>query len=246
MLRKEFRNWLLLDYDDTLGGIVLEGEVVPNFRAYLKARKEYEALMLGLGHVEARETFLRIEYAACREHGFSDPYRFQKSLLQSYRELEAKYNRKVDPSIHRELEILGAGVYDYEFALLPNVEDVLKHLRYGYNLAIVTKGNDEIQRKKIQESGAHKYVDAVFVVNHKNERDWQQVISSLNLKPNDLRHTWSVGDSLRSDIKVPLSLGMNSVHVEGEAWEFEDAEIELQPTQKFLTVENITTLKHLF
>ena len=216
--------WLLLDYDDTLGGILLNNQVEPNFKAFLAAENEYCNLMVGLGFQpgEAILVLRNFDETACNTYGFGDMDRYARSMIQAYAYLEACRGYKPEPSIIFMLNALGTQIHDQVYTLLPNANEVLLALSDRYRLAIVTKGSFEVQSFKLKTTGVERIVDEVFVVQHKSYSEWHKIVSlDLNISEDEFSYTWVVGNSIKSDINPPRRIGLNAIHLRTSEWDYE-------------------------
>ena len=98
---------------------------------------------------------------------------------------------------------------DYTLALskrgyfLPHAKEVLNKLKDEYQIAIVTNGFKYIQKRRIQNCGLNKLIDAVFIsedigFEKPDIRYFKEVFKKFDInKDNYLM----IGDSLSSDIK---------------------------------------------
>lgn len=83
-------------------------------------------------------------------------------------------------------------------------------LRQGIKMALITNGQAEIQRYKIERFDLTKYFDCILIEGEQGYgkpdiRIYQKALSSLRLQPEDV---WSIGDHLEWDVSGPQSLGI--------------------------------------
>ncbi|HEX5235753.1 MAG TPA: HAD hydrolase-like protein [Silvibacterium sp.] len=64
---------------------------------------------------------------------------------------------------------------------------------------------------------------SIFIVEHKDRTSFERVCTDLSL---DLNFTWSIGDSLRSDIKPALAAGLGAFWISQATWTYENADEE--------------------
>jgi FMN phosphatase YigB (HAD superfamily) len=239
--------WILFDYDDTLGGVYMDGAIQLNEQAYLRAIEDFVFLMgtLGFDRESARSVHHQIDLVAAHRKGFADPGRFARSLILAYHELLARHP---DPaawvdhptSIEGQLWELGNRVWDYPYVPLPGALEVLRTVAEVYNIAVVTKGPATKQAAKLEESGIGDYADRFYPVPFKNLEDWQRVFDDLGLAESELEHHWAVGNSAKSDVNVPVSMGINGIHVRNTSWSFEQADyVRPLPGRRICTVDHI-------
>lgn len=241
-------SWLLFDYDDTLGGVLHDGEVRNNEVAYLLAQDAFNARMETLGfdpkHSEATRSDTDIHLV--NERGFSWKPRFAETMERTYKALCSQTQQDIDPVIGAELYAIGMSVFGYRYMPLPGALFALHALRPHYNIAVVTKGEQEEQMKKVVDSGVSAYVDKTIVVGRKDTKDWQHVIDTLNIN-DELGTTWAIGNSSKGDVNVPLRMGMNAIHVNQGGWAFEKEAYETpRDGCDLIVVDTIQeVLKHL-
>jgi putative hydrolase of the HAD superfamily len=219
--------WLIFDFDDTLGGVVLDGEVVPVYRAYNDTIDRFGKAMadLGFNPDEAVAQHKVIDETLCRILGFGDKARFARSMEEVYRLMVGSH---VSTAEANRIFDIGMTVFtDYPYAPLEGVLDVLDHFAPHYRIAVVTKGEDEEQRKKLTVTGVERYSNATFVCDKKDDTDWYEVFTELGLGRSTALFSWAVGNSIHADVNPPLRAGVNAIHLhDPHGWTFEHAEYE--------------------
>ena len=93
--------------------------------------------------------------------------------------------------------------------LIPGAEDLLKWAKPRFTLALLTAGDSEIQKQKIEAAKIENYFNVVKVLPSKGMEDFHTVMSELGFSP---RNTWVLGDSIRSEINPALAAGANCIH----------------------------------
>lgn len=225
------RNWILVDLDDTIGGVEINGEIVGSTDAYQHTLAQICFVMEQEVGCTARE-FLQLhdelDVAAHKKRGFSDLSVFPGTCLEAFERLCCKVERKVSDEVANHILNLAWGVYKYPLRALPGAVETLAVLRNYYKIAVVTKGQDAFQRNKLYEMGLFPYVDHTVVLAHKSYEEWEDVIHNrLRIGMNDRALSWAIGNSIKSDINPPLYEGLNAIHVDGPTWKsFEDGELE--------------------
>lgn len=241
--------WLLIDYDDTIGGVLINGKVQNNDAAYMEVLRIFGQRMhdLGLSMEESRELQQKIDQDLCKSLGFSDKNRFAESLVRTYESLSSKYNQPINDFMVEELYTLGQSVFKYRYMPLPGALSTLHALTQNYRIAVVTKGNYDEQLRKVRNSGVSKFVDTVYPVGFKNVADWSNVLQDLKIQESEYVHTWAIGNAPKSDINVPLSIGLNAIHVNQGGWKFEQEEyLTPKEDRQLIIVDTISEiLNHL-
>jgi len=105
-------------------------------------------------------------------------------------------------------------LFKRDTALFPGSKLVLSECKNkGFKLALVTKaGGDspEVRWKQIRESGVESFFDKIFVGLDKDEVNYSEIITSLNVSPSE---TWVVGDQVCKDIRIGNNLGCKTVWI---------------------------------
>ena len=103
--------------------------------------------------------------------------------------------------------------------LLDGVEDVLSTLKGKYKLVVATKGDLIDQERKLRKSGIMHYFHHIEIMSDKKEKDFQKLISHLDIKPEEFL---MIGNSLKSDVLPVLNLGGHGIHIPYHVtWEHE-------------------------
>lgn len=217
--------WAMFDADDTLLGVTVNGETVGTHMAYKDVLRRYADRMEreGFDRSTALNRQLTIDKAAAETRGFSDKSRFPLSLRQAYTEL-ANEPGTFNSATAQQIEDIGWSVFtDYPYVALPGALQTLHTVSKEYNIAIVTKGEDEEQRKKVFDSGCFVYADQVITMGHKSLDEWdEKVVRPLRLTTAVRKFSWAIGNSAKSDVNPPLLLGFNGLLLAtDETWEFE-------------------------
>jgi putative hydrolase of the HAD superfamily len=235
------RLWAIFDGDDTIFGVLLNGEAVGTAKAYQDTNRRFEARMEreGIDPELARKTKLEIDMQAAGELGFGSRARYPTSLRKTYEMLCPNPNAIVA----RQIEDIGWSVFtDYPYVALPGALKTLETLSKEFNIAIVTKGEDQEQRKKAYDSGVFVYADQVITMTTKSFEEWEEkVITPLRITPMIAKHSWAIGNSVKSDVNPPLLHGFNGLLLAAdETWAFERAEVvPAHPERTFLHINAI-------
>lgn len=131
-----------------------------------------------------------------------------------------------------QLRELGLKVLYRPPLLMEGVHHVLEKIAVSYELFLITKGDQEIQRKRVSQSGLENYFRKIYVVPDKERRVFKEIIQDYGISAGK---SWSVGNSIKADINPALQAGLNCVHVQTPSWDFEHAD----PEGDFFTVRNI-------
>ena len=99
--------------------------------------------------------------------------------------------------------------------LLPNTREILDYLQPRYRLHIITNGFEEIQAKKMRNSGIAAYFDQVINSEMAGVKKPDPLIFRLALERTGALpgKAIMVGDSLEADILGARALGMHTLHL---------------------------------
>jgi len=201
---------VILDADDTLW---------ENMSVYVYAKEKYfdELVRQGFDRQEVRELLESTDKLNISQYGFSRE-RFPSSLISTYRLVCARHQKQPDSRTELRIKDIASGVFSAEPLVHPAAHNVLSLLRPNFRLVLVTKGDSEVQRRKLRRSGLETFFIAVYVLSDKTDEEFRRVIEEQEL---DVERTWVVGDSLRSDINPALRLGLRAVWVPAPNWIYE-------------------------
>lgn len=220
------KNWILLDADDTILGVEIEGKICGTHEAYFYAIRKFALTMefLGFDPERAKQLQNEIDTKMAQEFGFADKTRFARSMVEAYKVMSDELGRSFDAVVAATVKKIGLGVFEHRYVALPGAIATMAAMHKYYNIAIVTKGEDSEQRKKVFDSGCFVYADHVIPLSHKSSPEWEKVVDDLRIGFNTRMSSWAIGNSVKSDINPPLGLGFNAIHVNYGEWSFEVAE----------------------
>src|ERR1700735_5651747 len=149
---------LLFDADDTLweNNIYFE-RAIAAFISYLDHR-------VHTGE-EVREHLNLCERATIAAHGYGLKS-FRRSLVDCFEQLT---DEPVTPEKHARIVSFANSVAEQEIEILPHVQETLLQLKQRHRLILVTKGNQEEQRDKLDRSGLAPLFSSIEVLPEKHE-----------------------------------------------------------------------------
>jgi FMN phosphatase YigB (HAD superfamily) len=122
---------------------------------------------------------------------------------------------------HVRLEVLNAARSVFR-ALAPHragAEPLLDWLATrGVRIALLTKGDPEVQEGRIAGSGLAHFFDVVSIVPSKSAAEFSHTASELGLRPNEII---SVGNSVASDVRPSLEAGIYALWLPAYVWDYE-------------------------
>jgi putative hydrolase of the HAD superfamily len=227
---------LILDLDDTLCHCN---------KYFRKSRNEFTTLLLDFFPFLSREEILEkqneIDLKGIERFGFASS-QYPKSLVLTYRYFCAQYRRKMEHEEIEHVHRIGQKVFQTKVQPLPYMYETLDELlKDGHSLYLFTGGDRANQLRKIKQLGLDTYLKKrVYIYEHKNKQALQKVLHSI--KP-EKKSTWMIGNSLRTDIKPAIELGINAIHIPSEIeWSYNVLDMEVEPSGTFAELESLKQL----
>ncbi|MBA2276392.1 MAG: HAD family hydrolase [Chloroflexia bacterium] len=210
------RQHLIFDADDTLW----ENNI--HFERAIEAFIDFVD-HAHLDRAEVRAVLDEIEHANLTVHGYG-ARAFAQNLRLTFRQLSEC--EEDDPHLDT-VERLGLGILTQELELIAGVPETLDRLRLHHTLYLLTKGQEEEQRLKIERSGlVDRFADAIIVA-EKTPAAYHEIVQRFGL---DSSLTWMIGNSPRSDINPALAAGINAVFIPHAAtWRLEHEHLASPP-----------------
>jgi len=222
---------IVFDGDDTLW------RTMP---IYAGAKARFFALMRrtvpGMENIE--HEFDRIDRRNVAKWGFTTE-RFRNSMVETYR--SHVLSAGASPELKREAAVskIASSIAHRKAPLLPYARAALTRLSPHCRLVLLTKGEYELQRYRIEASGLEDLFERVIVVDHKDKATFRQLAAELKVKPG---RAWSVGDSMRSDIRPALAAGFRAVWIPKKTWSYEEVNGYVHAAERFLRARSLREL----
>jgi putative hydrolase of the HAD superfamily len=190
---------LIFDADDTLwDNNVLFERVIDDFLDWLAHPT--------LGRTGVRAVLDDIQAANAVAHGYGTAM-----LLRSLRDcLERVRERPVTPAERRRIDELAVALVERRVELIVDVAETLTTLGERHTLLLLTKGDADEQRHKVDASGLAHHFEAIHIVPEKNAEVYRDLIRAHALTRTA---TWMIGNSPKSDIIPARQAGMNAVFI---------------------------------
>ena len=166
---------------------------------------------------------------------------FTKSLVETYRRLS---ERDVQDEDVQQVRKFGEQIRTHPMELLDGVKETLDYLSPRHDLVLLTKGDAEEQKLKIERSGIEHYFGQAVIVPEKDVAAYHHIVEELRVNP---RHTWMIGNSPRSDINPALAAGLNAVFIpHPHTWHLEHEEVQNADNGRLLTLSAFAELRSHF
>jgi len=220
---------LILDADDTLweNNIYFE-QAIHAFVTFLDHSQ--------LSREEVRAVLDEVE----RLMGYGS-VNFTKSLVETYRRLAEKDLQEEDVE---QVRRFGEQIRTQPLQLLEGVRETLDYLSPRHDLFLLTKGDSEEQKLKVERSGIEEYFKQAVIVPEKDVITYHRVVNELQIDP---QRSWMVGNSPRSDINPALAAGLNAVYIpHPHTWHLEHEEVQNTGEGRLLTLSTFAELRSSF
>jgi putative hydrolase of the HAD superfamily len=213
-----------VDVDEQKRGVIFDGDdtLWVTESLYDDARSAARFAVNQSSEIGAQWEHLQrqIDVANVAIFGFS-PNRFPTSCVQAYQQLCRDRGLAYDPSVAVQIRNAAQQVFDRDPELTPGVHETLNSLRAaGVRLALLTKGDPNVQQRRVSASGLVPYFDVVRIVTEKSPDTIREVTAQLGVS---LPNTWMVGNSVRSDVLPALAAGVRAIWFRAHVWEYERA-----------------------
>jgi putative hydrolase of the HAD superfamily len=166
-----------------------------------------------------RAVLLDIERANAAAHGYGSKV-FLRSLHDCFERLA---ERPVDRDDVEGIARLTVRLADHRMELIPDVAATLEELGARHDLLLLTKGDPDEQRRKIEASGLVRHFRRAVVVAEKEPSVYEALVREEVL---DADRTWMIGNSVKSDVNPALAVCLGAVHIpNANTWALEHAEL---------------------
>lgn len=147
--------------------------------------------------------------------------RFPASCVQAYEHLCQQTGRIADPDTAARVRKAARSVFECDPKLVSGARETLIFLRaQGARLALLTKGDKNVQLRRTERSGLSELFDVIRIVPEKSPNVIREIVADLGVS---LDSAWMVGNSVRSDILPAIAAGLRAVWIDAHVWEYERA-----------------------
>jgi putative hydrolase of the HAD superfamily len=135
---------------------------------------------------------------------------FVRSVVEAFHELVPHADHATRNDVAHFAKRAEATIRGHPIDLLPGVRDGLSALAATRRVVVMTKGQDDEQRAKVERSGLAEFLHGVLVVPEKDPAAYVAAAEAFDASPGAC---WMVGNSARSDVNPALAAGLSAVHV---------------------------------
>ena len=207
---------LLIDADDTLweNNIYFE-RAFHSFCEFLNHST--------LNSTQVRAALDEIELVNIRSHGYGAA-NFGRNMVECFHHL---VEREIQPADADFITGIAREILEHPLEILDQVPETLAYLAGRHDLLLVTKGNEQEQRTKVEASGLQLYFREVIVLREKDSHAYDSVVREQQLDPD---RSWMIGNSPKSDINPALAAGLRAVYIpHPRTWHLENEPVPDQP-----------------
>lgn len=163
-----------------------------------------------------------IERARAATNGYGSAA-FLRNLYDCFEQLSRRAPSEAERTA---IERLAAPLVNPAVELMPDIATTLAELATRHELALLTKGDPEEQRRKIAASGLAGYFGVIDIVAEKDPATYRGLIAERHWDP---ATTWMIGNSPKSDVQASRAAGLRAVFIPNpHTWILEETEIDLE------------------
>lgn len=197
-------------------------------------------------HLIARLT--RHEYAAVRERGREIDLDVARTVglgkeslsiawLRCYREFCDRAGTSADGDAEAAIRRSCLIPYEVKQELLPGAVETLSWLHQsGFEVTIWTAGDTDVQTRKIADSGLTPLIHRQAIVPDKTPDRLRSALDSR-----DPASCFVMGNSIHSDIRPALAVGLLAIHIPTETWAYDHGRLDVSDPN-YLQMEQIADL----
>lgn len=163
------------------------------------------------------------------------PNRYLLTWYKTYEYFLHQAGKGSEQKVRDTITEIVMDVYERKYDNIPDSIPVLKELKdQGYPMIILTAGVENVQRRKIEQSGAIDYVEDVYVFTQKTPLTFKMVMEKY-----DFHDYVMIGNSLKSDIYPALENDAWGFHYEQTTWEADQFNIN-KNHKKYVHLSTLT------
>jgi putative hydrolase of the HAD superfamily len=232
---------LIWDFDDTIVKTSVEFDKTNHITAEIISNEVFSVLE-NINDIKSFQRSLDMEMVS--ELGFL-PKRYLMSWLLTYEHFLTVTGKRAEKRTKEKIVETVMDVYDRQYDNIPESIPVLKGLKNeGYKMIILTAGEEDVQKRKVEQSGAIDYVDDIYVFSKKTPQTLKTVMEKYRFTDYVM-----IGNSLKSDIYPALENNAWGFHYEQATWEADQYNIN-KNHEKYVHLSSLNEvpvkLDHIF
>lgn len=221
---------LIWDFDDTIVKTSIEFDKTNQRAAEMIA----EDIFGHTAHVENIKAFQRkLDLEMVDDIGFL-PNRYLLTWHKTYEYFLHEARKTKNKVLLEQMTATVMDVYERKYENIPESIPVLKELKSeGFPMIILTAGVEEVQKRKVVESGAHHFVEEIHVFTKKTPQTFKKIMEQYPYSDYVM-----IGNSLKSDIHPALENDAWGFHYEQMTWEADQFPIN-RNHEKYIHLTNL-------
>jgi putative hydrolase of the HAD superfamily len=152
--------------------------------------------------------------------------RFPLSCVQAYEQIAKAEQKRIIAASARTIQNMAKSVFSATALTPPSTVEAIRRAAEVAPLVLLTSGDTLIQERRIEDSGLAKHFIGIWIVPHKDQTSFANILKEFAADP---KRSWSVGNSIPSDINPALRAGMNAVWIPADVWSYERRETHYEP-----------------
>ncbi|ULT59648.1 HAD family hydrolase [Neobacillus drentensis] len=155
--------------------------------------------------------------------------KYPETLEATYMHFCKKYKKELRINEIKLIHEMGQSLFKIKVEPLPHMYKVLKKLKADHHqLFLYTGGDIENQCRKITQLDLEPFFEeGIFIFENKNKMALQKVLNKICAEKNS---TWMIGNSLRTDIKQAIDLGINAIYIPSTIeWSYNILDTKIKP-----------------
>lgn len=189
---------IIFDLDDTL---------VDTSDLYWKVREAFIQYVLNAKYTrqQLEDIFEEIDTRNTKKFGYI-PQRYEYTMVDMCVELKLDINEEQKLFIQNNAR----RILNEVPVLIPGALELLDWAKGKFKMALMTRGIDEIQNRKIQKYNLSQYFgEAIEIVDSKDETKFIKLIERFGVMN---EQTVVIGDSIKAEINPALNIGAKAIH----------------------------------
>jgi putative hydrolase of the HAD superfamily len=144
--------------------------------------------------------------------------RFPTSCVEAYDRLVTQVGIPLNVETRDAIWSAADSVFSTPASVVVGAVEVLQQLSSLTKLALLTRGDVQVQEARIAHCGLAKWFRDIHIVDEKSSEQFAATLRTMGATTST---AWSVGNSRRSDIDPALAIGMRAIWIDAHVWEYE-------------------------
>jgi len=191
---------IIFDLDDTL---------VDTSDVYWRSRSRFVAELAEEGFEPnvTVELFEQIDAENLRTLGHA-PERYRITMEHTAHQLLKRISKVPSPELLKRIRASGDIILTEYPHLITGATDLLQWAARHFQLVLLTRGQEGLQRRKVRHAEIFDYFAKIRVVESKNAETFSSFIEEMDAEAD---RTWVIGDSIKSDINPGAIAGARCI-----------------------------------